>query len=128
MALRKQNQTILVVDDYSAVHTLVKVFLELEGYQVLTANCAESALKLYREHHSVVALLLTDVEMPDVSGLELADRALQLEPKLKVLFMSALEGASRGYGCLSKPFTQAELIGRVGEVLALRPEAKYAVA
>ena len=128
MELRKQNQTILVVDDYCAVHTLVKLFLEHEGYQVLTADCAESALKLYREHQSAVALLLTDVEMPDMSGLELADRALQLDPQLKVLFMSALEGSSRGYGCIRKPFTQAQLTSRVGKILALRPAAKYALA
>jgi two-component system, cell cycle sensor histidine kinase and response regulator CckA len=116
MELRKQSETILVVDDHCAIHKLVKACLELEGYTVLTADGAESAMKLYRQHRSAVALLLTDVSMPNVSGLELADRVLQLEPELKILFMSASDGASPGFGCIRKPFTQAELIGKVGEV------------
>jgi two-component system cell cycle sensor histidine kinase/response regulator CckA len=124
MELRKQSQTILVVDDHCAIAKLVKLFLELEGYTVLTADNAESAMNLYREHQSAVALLLTDVEMPNVSGVDLADRVLQLEPGLRILFMSALDGARRGFGCVAKPFTQAQLIGRVGEALASRPESQ----
>jgi len=123
MKLRKQRQTILVVDDDCAISKLVKLFLELEGYTVLTADNAESAMKLYSEPQAAVALLLTDVEMPNASGLELADRVLQLEPQLKILFMSALDGARRGFGCVTKPFTQAQLIGRVSEVLASHPDA-----
>lgn len=123
MELRKQSQTILVVDDDCAIYKLVKLLLELEGYTVLTADSAESAMTLYREHQSAVALLVTDVEMPNASGLELADRVLQLEPGLRILFMSAIGGVRRGFGCVAKPFTQAQLIGRVGEVLASRAEA-----
>jgi DNA-binding NtrC family response regulator len=123
MELRKQRQTILVVDDDCAISKLVKPFLEIEGYTVLTADNAESAMKLYREPQAAVALLLTDVEMPNAIGLELADRVLQLEPHLKILFMSAIDGTRRGFGCVAKPFIQAQLIGRVSEALASRPES-----
>jgi CheY-like chemotaxis protein len=122
MELSKQSQTILVVDDHCAISKLVRLFLELEGYTVLTADNVESAMNVYREHQAAVALLLTDVEMPNGSGLDLADRILQLEPGLRILFMSALDGARRGFGCVAKPFTQAQLIGRVGEALASLPE------
>jgi len=128
MESRKQSPTILVVDDQCAISKLVKLFLELEGYTVLTADNAESAISVYREHQSAIALLLTDVEMPDGSGLDLADRVLQLEPGLRILFMSALDGARRGFGCVAKPFTQAQLIGRVGEALASCPESQGGTA
>jgi two-component system cell cycle sensor histidine kinase/response regulator CckA len=119
----KPSQTILVVDDHCAISKLVRLFLELEGYTVLTADNAESAMNVFREHQAAVALLLTDVEMPNGSGLDLADRLLQLEPGLRVLFMSALDGARRGFACVVKPFTQAQLIGRVGEALEFRSES-----
>jgi CheY-like chemotaxis protein len=124
MEPRKQSPTILAVDDHCAISKLVKLFLELEGYTVLTADNAESAINVYKEHQSAVALLLTDVEMPNGSGLDLADRVLQMEPGLRILFMSALDGARRGFGCVTKPFTQAQLIGRVGEALASRPDGR----
>ena len=113
----KSSQTILVVDDDCAIRTLVRVFLEIEGYAVLIAENAETAMKLYTEHQSTVALLLTDVVMPNMNGLELADQLLLREPQLRVLFMSGSEDASRGFGCVAKPFTETGLIRRVGEVL-----------
>jgi CheY-like chemotaxis protein len=116
----QQSKTILVVDDNHAIRTLVKSFLEIEGYTVLIAGDAEAAIKLYKEHRSAVALLLTDVAMPHMNGLELADHVLRLEPKMRILLMSASAGATRDFGCVAKPFTPAEVIGRVGELLEMR--------
>jgi len=113
----KSSQTILVVDDDCSIRTFVKLFLEIEGYAVLIAENAETAMKLYTQHQSAVALLLTDVVMPNMNGLELADQLLRREPQLRILFMSGSEDASRGFGCVAKPFTVAGLIRRVGEVL-----------
>ena len=116
----------MVVDDDSSIRTLVKLFLEIEGYAVLVADDAETAMKLYTEHQSKVALLLTDVVMPSMNGLELADRLLRREPQLRIVFMSGSEDASRGYGCVAKPFTKAGLIRRVDEVLKLPPTTQFA--
>jgi CheY-like chemotaxis protein len=107
----------LVVDDDCAIRTLVKTFLETEGYAVLIADDGETAMRLYTEHQATVALLLTDVVMPNMNGLELADQLLRWEPQLRILFMSGSEDASRGFGCVAKPFTGAGLIRRVGQVL-----------
>jgi two-component system, cell cycle sensor histidine kinase and response regulator CckA len=115
----KPGRTILVVDDDCAIRTLVKDWLEVEGYAVVMAADAETAMKLYDP--STVALLLTDVVMPDISGLELAERLLRREPQLRILFMSGSEDASRGFGCMAKPFSGAGLIRRVGEVLESPP-------
>ena len=122
----KSSQTILVVDDDCAIRRLVSIFLEIEGYAVLIAENAEAAMKLYREHQSNVALLLTDVVMPKMNGLELADQLLRREPQLPILFMSGSQDASRGFGCVAKPFTMAGLIRRVGEVLGSRSPAQVA--
>jgi len=70
----KPSRTILVVDDDCAIRMLVKALLETEGYAVLIAADAETALKLFDS--STVALLLTDVVMPDMNGPELADQLL----------------------------------------------------
>lgn len=119
----KLNQTILVVDDDYAIRKLVKIALETEGYDVLTADGAEAAMKLFEQ--SLVSLLLTDVVMPNTNGPELADRLLQREPQLRVLFMSGSDDASRGFGCLAKPFTGAGLIRRVSEVLESSQPAQF---
>ena len=113
------SPTILVVDDDCAIRTLVKTLLEVEGYAVLIADDGETAMKLY--DRSTVAMLLTDVVMPNMNGLELADRLLRREPQLRVLFMSGSGDASRGFGCVAKPFTAAGLLRRVSEVLESLP-------
>jgi CheY-like chemotaxis protein len=123
-----RRETILVVDDNCAITTLVKEFLEFEGYTVLTAGDAEAAIKLYQDNQPAVALLLTDVVMPNMNGLELADHILRLEPQMRVLLMSGTEGASRGFGCIAKPFTPADVIGRVGELLEARQQPGVAAA
>lgn len=120
----KLNQMILVVDDDNAVLKLIKMVLETEGYDVLTADGAKTAMRLYNQ--SPVSLLLTDVVMPNIDGPELADLLLQREPQLRVLFMSGSESASRGFGCVAKPFTAAGLIRRVGEVLESSPTTQIA--
>ena len=119
MGQGKSTQTILVVDDNPSIRTLVKGVLETEGYAVLLADGAETAMTLYDQ--STVALLLTDVAMPVIDGLELADQLLRREPQLRILFMSGSENVSRGFGCVAKPFTGAGLIHRVGEVLSSVP-------
>jgi FixJ family two-component response regulator len=63
-------------------------------------------------------LLLTDVVMPNIGGLELADRVLRVDSQLPVLFMSGDAWvADRGLECISKPFRSAELLARVSRVL-----------
>jgi CheY-like chemotaxis protein len=120
----KSSQTILVVDDDYTIRKFVKVFLEIEGYAVLIAESAETAMKLYKEHQSTVVLLLTDVVMPNMTGLELADNLLRWAPQLPILFMSGSADASRGFGCVAKPFTVTGLVRRVGEVLQSLPAAR----
>lgn len=126
--LTQQHETILVVDDEPSICRLVKTLLEREGYAVFIAGDAETASKIYEEHSAEVALLLTDMRMPGANGVELADRILRCTPQMRVLFMSGSDEASRGFGCLAKPFTRAQLISRVNQALGGRTPAKLRVA
>jgi two-component system cell cycle sensor histidine kinase/response regulator CckA len=126
--LTQQHETILVVDDEPSICLLVKTFLELEGYAVLIAGDAETASKIYEEHSAEVTLLLTDMRMPGANGIELADRILRWKPQMRVLFMSGSDAATRGFGCIAKPFTRAQLTSRVGQALERRPQANLRAA
>jgi CheY-like chemotaxis protein len=118
MTSNLQNGTILIVDDNLDVRACAKVFLEHAGYSVVTAADAEEGLLYYETHQADIVLLLTDVMMPNMNGLELADRVLGLDSQLPVLFMSGdAWTADRGFGCVAKPFRPAELVERVSRVL-----------
>jgi two-component system response regulator ResD len=114
MKTDQQRETILVVDDDLQIRSLVKVYLEQAGFAVATAADGEDGLNVFRAYRSRIALVLTDVMMPNMNGFDLADRVLELDSELPVLFMSGEAwNACRGLGCVAKPFTPVELVGRV---------------
>lgn len=80
-------ETILVVDDELNIRRVLERAFTKEGYQVLTAEGGHQALRLLEEHPC--DLMLTDVVMPDMTGLELLKRARQKHPHLQVILMTA---------------------------------------
>ena len=121
MELNQPSETILVVDDDIEIREIVKHQLERAGYAVATATDGEEGLNFFRQYRSRIVLLLTDISMPNMNGVDLADRVLHLEPDLPVLFMSGnAPNVCRGLGCLCKPFTAPELVSRVSEGLDAR--------
>ena len=118
MACDMERGTILVVDDNVDIRGFAKRFLETAGYTVITAADGEEGLRFYEAHQSSITLLLTDVSMPNMNGVELADRVLRMDSKLPVLLMSGDASSDyRGLQCVEKPFQPAELIERVNRVL-----------
>jgi PAS domain S-box-containing protein len=122
------HATILLAEDDAASRELTREVLEAGGYRVLVAQHAEEALALaHREPH--IDLLVSDVIMPGLSGLELRRRLLQLRPSLRVLLVSgyathAIEserGLPEGAELLSKPFQPDELLARVHQLLGGPP-------
>jgi two-component system, cell cycle sensor histidine kinase and response regulator CckA len=113
-----RRETILVVDDNRDICLFAKRFLESAGWTVLMAPDGEQGLRFYEEHQASIVLLLTDVSMPKMNGIELADRVRRIDSKLPVLFMSGDEGgAHRDLGYLPKPFLLSELVEKVSRVL-----------
>jgi len=101
--------TILIVDDEPEVRTVVAEFLEDFGYQVLQADGGTQALGRLQENPSV-QLLITDIRMPEMSGIELADRATERNPELKVILISGYFIAQQVHRrFLRKPFRMREL-------------------
>lgn len=120
-----QQQRVLVVDDEPGVRQFSVDALTELGYEVLAADGASAALKCLDEHPDI-ALLFTDVLMPEINGRQLADEARRRRPALKVLFTT---GYSRnalvndgvldsGVHLIGKPFTLDELATRLQTVLA----------
>jgi two-component system, cell cycle sensor histidine kinase and response regulator CckA len=118
------SEAVLVVEDEPGVRRLIESMLELHGYRVLAAANAGEALELAASAGRI-DLLLTDVEMPDMNGRELAQRLGAERPEMRLLYMSGhSEHEIAGYGVfasgalfLAKPFTVAALTQRVREVL-----------
>jgi CheY-like chemotaxis protein len=122
--------TILVVDDEPAVINLVKLILEAAGYPVLAACNGQQALALFENRSHSIDLLLTDIGMPDISGLELACRVSETVPQLPVIFMTGCpadsphieflrrEGPFSDCKVIRKPFTPPQLLGEVAGILA----------
>ncbi len=118
MTDNSERGTILVVDDNLDSGAFTKHFLETAGWTVLTAADGSEALRFYEQHRARIVLLLTDVTMPNIDGLELAERVLRINSQLPVLFMTGgFWLPKRGLECIAKPFRSAELVDRVRRVL-----------
>jgi two-component system cell cycle sensor histidine kinase/response regulator CckA len=120
-----RRATILLVEDEAIVRNLAARALTRAGYRVLSAATPGQALTLFDQHTPEVALLLTDVVMPEMHGPALARRLCAVRPELPVLFMSGYSdsipadsaGTERA-GFLAKPFAPADLVGAVADLLA----------
>lgn len=123
--IQGSDAEVLVVEDSTEVRQVAVNHLRGFGYRVIEAAGGREALERLAENEDIV-LLFTDVIMPGgMSGPELATRALQLRPELKVLFTSgyadnALGGATAlrlGGALLSKPYRREDLARKLHEVL-----------
>jgi two-component system, cell cycle sensor histidine kinase and response regulator CckA len=122
---------ILVVDDVNLVSRPMARMLSETGYRVYEANSGAEALEVLRTAHRPIDLVITDVRMPDMNGVELMRRIAAEWPATKILFMSAYpaevlvqEGlAHPAVHFLAKPFTRAELLQKVQEAIRLERRA-----
>ena len=119
--------TVLLVDDEDGVRRLMHVCLKREGYQLLQARDAEEAERIANACAGPIHLLVTDVAMPGMSGLQLAERLQPQRPEMKTLFVSG--GAPdelhstrlHAAEVLAKPFQAPELAARVRNILQRPP-------
>ena len=119
------TETILLVEDEEGVRMITQKILESCGYTVLTAADGASGVSLAREHTGALDLLLSDVILPGISGVQLAEQILALRPEIKCLFMSgytpdallssALKESEMNF--VQKPYNAAGLAGKVRQVL-----------
>jgi CheY-like chemotaxis protein len=112
------SETVLLVEDELMVRRLTFDILTQTGYKVLEARDPADARLICEQFKGPIHLMLSDVVMPMMSGVELADCLRPLRPEMKILFMSGYTGENLASSAfIHKPFTPAGLAGKVREVL-----------
>ena len=119
------SETIMLVEDDEQVCDLTKRILENFGYNVISASQGEKALKMGAEYPGSIDLLITDLVMPKMGGVELAGKFTELRPDIKLLYITGYAEKSlvnNGFlnsdaSVLQKPFAASVLAAKVREVL-----------
>ena len=116
------DERILLVEDNSAAREMIQEILQLGGYRVTEAEDADSAIAELEHAVAPFDLVITDLRMPGMSGLDLAGRVVELAPDTRVLLISgdlgqcAAEGSAAQWPVLAKPFGSAQLLLTVREL------------
>ncbi len=121
-----ERKQVLIVDDEPNLRKILSAQLSRDGYDVLTAEDGEQGLQLLGEHH--IDLVITDLKMPRVDGMTLLKRALEEEPELPVVMITAhgtidtaVEALKRGaFDFVTKPFDKDEVRQIVAKALKTR--------
>jgi two-component system cell cycle sensor histidine kinase/response regulator CckA len=119
------NESILLVEDEPSILAMTAKMLEMQGYVVIGAGSPGEAIRLAREHHGEISLLMTDVVMPEMNGRDLARNVLTLYPHIKRLFTSGYTAdviahrgvLDEGVHFLQKPFSMQSLATKIREAL-----------
>jgi CheY-like chemotaxis protein len=122
---QEAHRCILLVEDEAVVKDLLERVLSDEGYRVICADDPKTAEKLFRENGEGISLLLTDVIMPEQTGVELHRSLARQQPHLKVLYMSGYNQSAiadrlqleNEISYIQKPFVPADLIAKVRRIL-----------
>lgn len=123
-----ERRVVLVVEDHAGLRDIAETILLDAGYAVLSAGDGVSAFRLF-ERHSEIDLVFTDIKLPRIEGLMLADMAQLRRPDVRILYATAFGAAANRqpgyrYGeILAKPYRSAELLAAVARAFATPPKA-----
>ena len=123
-------ETILVAEDDSALRRLIRMTLEQNGYKVLEAKDGQEAFSICERYAGPIGLIVTDLMMPRVTGLQLKEKVVALRPETKFLLISGypddsvnkLAEPAANADFLEKPFRPGELVLKVRELLNAESE------
>ncbi len=126
------GKTILFAEDDGALRSFVSALLVRSGYDLIVATDGKEALEKAQQHVGTIHLLLSDVEMPRMTGIELAIQLNQERPETKILLISGLNTGmlvlNNGWQFLPKPFVGDMLRDRIRDFLSEQPPvAKHLV-
>jgi two-component system cell cycle sensor histidine kinase/response regulator CckA len=118
----KTRETILVVDDNEEVLEFVVAVLQRAAFQVLSAHDGAGAIEVAKQTEGKIDLLLSDVDMPRMSGPDLGEKLKKARPNLHVMLMSGgangnLLVLNYGWAFIQKPFVPAKLVQMLTDVL-----------
>ncbi len=119
--MRGRGETVLLVEDSRPVRVALERSLRTAGYRVLTAESGEDALRACAEQEGPVDVVLTDLRMPGMGGVELVRRLATVRPETRAIYMSGDPQGTAGFDpsapYLAKPFTLEAMWLKIREVL-----------
>ena len=123
---KHSNKHILVIDDESEISSLYQQFLEVEGYRVSLCNNGVDALEFFKKHADEIDIIITDQSMPKMSGTELSEKILAIQPESKIILttgfsdeLTEADAYSIGIKCfLIKPVKLSDLRINIIECLS----------
>jgi two-component system, cell cycle sensor histidine kinase and response regulator CckA len=122
-------KTILVVDDDPDVLEFVSGILNEGRYKILTAANGSEAVQQSVDYKGAIDLLLSDFQMPGMSGVEVATQMTSKRPELKVLLMSGFTDGmlvlNEGWHFLSKPFIPSQLLALIADLIEPDKKSKF---
>jgi PAS domain S-box-containing protein len=116
------SATILLVEDEAALRNAICSFLQSNGYAVLAAGDGKEAIEIAEKHRGIIDIMLTDLVMPGMDGIEVVSAIAPLHPGMHIVYMSGytertVELLHAGAVLLKKPFSLSELAGQLRAVL-----------
>jgi two-component system, cell cycle sensor histidine kinase and response regulator CckA len=119
--------TVLIIDDEPIIIDVVKGYLEQCGYTVLSGLGAETGISIFRTHHRNISVVIIDLSMPDMSGLEVFQELKNIDPGVKAILSSGLiepeikaEAENLGFrDTINKPYLINELSLKIKEIAGL---------
>jgi PAS domain S-box-containing protein len=125
-----QGKTILVADDEECVRELCIAFVEQNGYAAVGAADGIEALRLFRENADSISLVILNMQMPNLDGIQTFHELKKIRPNVRVLFSSGYNEAKamksfpgdRPAGYIQKPFMMQELLGKIDQVMKVGME------
>jgi DNA-binding response OmpR family regulator len=119
------ERTILLADDDGPLRTFVSALLTRCGYNLIVAGDGREALQKAREFDGIIDLLLSDIEMPGMTGIELAIQLNRERPLTRILLISGVTSGllvlNNGWQFLPKPFLGDMLRDRIRDFLSEQP-------
>ena len=122
---QSEQKYILVIDDEEMLRDVLKEVLEMVGFSALFASSGKEGIQLFEENREHVQLILLDILMPEMSGLETHKAIKEIDPDMKFIFMSgfpdkdalSLQELAGDYVFVKKPFSVKEIISEIKQVL-----------
>jgi signal transduction histidine kinase/ActR/RegA family two-component response regulator len=119
------TETILLVEDEEALIDMVRLILESKGYKVFTAQDGNEAIKVYKLHNNEIDIVLTDMGLPEMTGLDMFKKLKKVNAKVKTIFASGyfepdikseiMKAGAKGF--VQKPYSQSEILRILRSVL-----------
>ncbi len=117
-------ETVLVVDDEELIRILTENFLGQLGYRTVLTKCGEEAVEMFQEEPDRFQLVLSDITMPGIDGIETVRRLRQINPGLMAIISSGysnerIDSIPRDTVFLAKPYSITELRAAITKISTL---------